>query len=171
MQASDRGRWCAIHARPRCEKKVAEFARACHIECYLPLLRKRKRYQRRKVESLLPMFPGYLFARLDQDEKKRLFESNRVARILQPEAERENRLIEELNNVRIVELAELEREIVVNPEIVPGRLVLIAEGPLKGCRGIVERRDNRARVTVNIELLGNSVSAALDLHEIDLEVD
>ena len=35
--------------------------------------------------------------------------------------------------------------------------------------GIVERRNQRARVTVNVDMLGQSVSVELDLGEVEVE--
>ncbi len=168
----DYGHWTAVRTKPRCEKRLARFAEVRNIPFYLPLLRRRKRYQRRRVETLIPMFPGYVFVQIQRSEANVLFESNRIAHILpvQSEAE-ESSLIRELNDVRVIELAELEKELVVNPDIVPGKPVLISEGPLQGCHGIVEKRDDRARVTVNLELLGNSVTAIMDLREVELNLE
>ncbi len=170
IQPNTKGRWTAAHIRPRCEKKVAEFAQARSIPCYLPLVRRCKRYQRRKIQTFIPMFPGYIFACVNQSNQDTLLESNRIARILKITEVEEKRLIKELNDIRILENAEMENEIVVNPEIVTGKPVLITEGPLKGCIGIVERRDQKTRVTVNIELLGNSVSAIIDLEKTQVEL-
>ena len=168
----DRGQWTAVRTKPRCEKQLSRFAEVKNIPFYLPLLRRRKRYQRRQVETLIPMFPGYVFVQIQRNNTDILFESNRVAHILPVQSEtEENRLIRELNDVRVIELAELEKELIVNPDIIPGRPVLISEGPLRGCHGIVEKRDDRARVTVNLELLGNSVTAIMDLREVELNLE
>jgi len=166
------GWWTAIHTRPRCEKKVAEFAAGRGIINYLPLVKRRKRYQRRNVETFVPMFTGYVFARLAEDEREYLYQFQKVAYILPVRsAAEEEELVAQLCNVRTIELADLEKDVIVNPELVPGKQVVIAEGPLKGCRGVVERRGNRARVTVNLELLGSSVSTELNLEEINIEID
>ncbi len=166
------GRWTAIRTKPRCEKQLCRFAEARNIPYYLPLLRRRKRYQRRQVETLIPMFPGYIFAQIGNHTTQILFESNRVARILPINTDAEETgLLQELQSIRVFEQAELEKELIVNPEILPGSPVLISEGPLQGCRGIVEKRDDQARVTINLELLGSSVTAIINLHEVAIDID
>ncbi len=171
IQIEEGGCWTAVRARPRCEKKIAEFARVHGIRHYLPLLRRRRRYQRRRVESMIPMFPGYLFAQINAESLPRLLQCQKIVRVLRVTDRQERQLVRELNDIRIIELAELEKDLEVNPELVPGINVLIASGPLQGCHGIVERRDQRTRITVNLNLLGSSVSAHLDLTEIDIEVN
>ena len=171
IEIGEDGRWTAVRARPRCEKRIAEFARVYGIRHYLPLLRRRRRYQRRRVETMIPMFPGYLFAQLSEESLSRLLQCQKIVRVLRVTDQQERQLVRELNDVRIVEQAELEKELEVNPELVPGISVLIASGPLQGCHGIVERRDQRTRITVNLNLLGSSVSANLDLTEVEIEVN
>ena len=66
------------------------------------------------------------------------------------------------------QLAQTE-EIEVMPEIVPGEAVRITGGPMHGVTGIVERRVGRVRVTVNVEILGQSVAVEMDLGELETE--
>jgi transcriptional antiterminator RfaH len=169
IEAVAGSRWTAIHARPRCEKQLESFCRKNGIPCYLPLRRRAKRYQRRTVETFLPMFPGYVFARLEPDDKGILYQSNRIAAILPVSETEEPRLISELRSIQILEQASLEEQLMVNPELKTGDVVLITAGPLQGTCGIVEQRRNTTRVTVNVEILGQSVSAELDVGEVEID--
>lgn len=54
----------------------------------------------------------------------------------------------------------------MKPEIIPGRQVLIVNGPLQGLSGIVTRHHKNQRITVNLPLLGCSC-AVIDV--LDLE--
>jgi len=164
-------RWTAVHTRPRCEKTLAAYCCRHGIACYLPLRRRAKRYQRRTVETFLPMFPGYLFACVNAALATVLLQSNRVASILPVDDARETRLIAELGEIQALEAAELEAELMVQPELVAGRPVCITAGPLRGVTGIVQRRRQKLRVTVNVEMLGQSVAVELDLGEIQLAKD
>ena len=162
--------WTVAHVRTRCEKMVASFAARRGIMHYLPLRRRVKRYQRRNVETWLPMFNGYLFVRLGAEDPERLAQCHRIIRFFQMTPELEARLLADLQSVQALERAALTSLMVeVNPELAPGRSVLISSGPFRGIRGIVVRRKDATRVTVNVEMLGQSVSAELDVGELESE--
>lgn len=161
--------WTAALARPRCEKVVARYCGRIGIPCYLPLRREVKRYQRRNVEAFLPMFRGYLFLHLGPGDKEALAQCQRVAAVLPVDHMKEVRLVEELRSIRILELAGLQSELVVHPELAAGQEVVIGTGPMRGLRGIVEQRRSRARVTVNVEILGQAVSVDLDVGEVEAD--
>ena len=42
-------------------------------------------------------------------------------------------------------------------------------GPLAGLNGIVTRRKNRIRLTVNVEMVGQSVSLDVDVAEVEID--
>ena len=161
--------WTAVHARPRCEKVVAEYCNRLGFVCYLPLRRQVKRYQRRNVETWLPMFHGYLFAPLNAETRQRLLECHRITRFLECDLIQEQRLLAELQEVQRLESLSLTAEVTVKPELVAGKPVTIVDGPLRGLTGIIHRRQSVARVSVNVEMLGQSVSVDMDVGEVILE--
>lgn len=136
---------------------------------YLPLQRRARRYQRRTVETLLPMFPGYLFARMNEQERSVVRQFNRVVAVLPVNRPAETQLVEELHAIQKLEELSRTQNLIVQPELLPGRRVLITKGPLCGTHGIVTRRHRKTRVTVNVEILGQSVSADLDVEEVAVE--
>lgn len=161
--------WTAAHARPRCEKQAAEFCARYGLTHYLPLRREVKRYQRRNVEVRLPMFRGYLFVQVPEEERQTVLQSGRIVRLLPITPEKECLLLAELTEIRRLEAAAEVLELVVQPGLVPGRTVRISGGPLRGLRGVVTRRHLRMRVSVNVELLGQSVSVDLDVGEVEVD--
>jgi hypothetical protein len=68
--APDGQRWEVIHTKPRCEKKLAEYARRSGITYYLPQMDSKRVYQRRIVNFTKPMFPSYLFVVLDPRQRQ-----------------------------------------------------------------------------------------------------
>ncbi len=162
-------RWTAAHTKSRCEKVVSLHCERHAIPHYLPLLRRAKRYQRRTVETFLPMFPGYLFVQLNAETLTTLLRSHRVVQLLRTDETTEKVLVEELRQIQQLEQIQREAELLVQPDLAPGKPVLITAGPLAGLSGIVQRRRNTTRVTVNVELLGQSVSAELDIGEVEAD--
>ena len=74
--------WYVLHVKPRTEKKTAEYLRQYRLWHHLPLYRKVTRVQRRKVVRELPLFPGYVFARLNPQERVLMLRTNLVVRTI-----------------------------------------------------------------------------------------
>ena len=72
--------WYVLHVKPRTEKKVESFLVAYHCFHYLPLRVKIRKVQRRKVRTELPLFPGYVFTRLNPEERLKMLQNNLLVR-------------------------------------------------------------------------------------------
>ena len=159
--------WTPVRTKPRREKKLAEFCRAKGIEYYLPLLRRMHSYGSKSAEFFVPMFPGYIFCLLDDNLYQTLVTSHAVLFRINMSEKEEIALLEELNGVKEVEKMSAEQEVVVKPELVDGTPVRVKSGPLTGTRGIVKARKDKLTLTINIELLGQSVSAEIRATELE----
>ena len=169
IELRDDQQWLVVKTKPRSEKKFAEYCLRLHLTYYLPVRKSVKHYGRRTVEFTIPMFPGYVFAQINPDNKIKLLESRQSAQIITPDPKMEIRLVEELSDIqRLLEATEAGK-LVVRPEIEIGQAVQIRSGVLAGLNGIVTRRNNKTRVTVNVEMIGYSVSIDLDVNELELD--
>ena len=148
---------------------MAEYCEAHKIDYYLPLRRSVKRYGRKTVEFFPPMFCGYIFCLLDQDIYTLLVRSNAVFFKVKIDEVSEKQLIIDLNNVKIFEKYSREKEVIVKPELVSGVTVQITSGPFCGVAGIIKRRKTNIAVTVNIEMLGQSVTVEVDMGDVEIE--
>jgi len=61
--------WFAVRVKSNFEKKVATGLRNKGLEEFLPLYQSRRRLSDRYKTVDLPLFPGYLFCRLDLDHR------------------------------------------------------------------------------------------------------
>lgn len=161
--------WTAAHTKPRCEKKVLEYCEKNNITCYLPLLKKKGRYQRRTVVTYLPMFPSYIFIQQNQDIKQEVLKCQKIVWFAQIDEIHEEQLIKELNEVQRIESLQHTEDVIVQPEIVPGKEITVASGPLKGASGVVVKREKETRLVVNVEFLGQSVSVNIDVGELEMD--
>jgi transcription antitermination factor NusG len=146
--------WHFLHVRPRCEKKAAAYCSGAKVPCYLPLRVERKKYQRRLVEVWKPLFPGYVFAGFRPDQKVVLLQSGQIARVL--EVKDQARFAGEIEQVRKALAAEPELQ--ACPAITGGMPVRITKGPFQGLEGIVVKTKGRARVTINVDMIGQGVT-------------
>lgn len=165
----DKLTWTPIRTKPRQEKKLAEYCKANSVICYLPLVKSVKRYERRSVEHMIPMFPGYAFCAVDEDSYRTLLSSGTIVYRIGMTETSEKKLIQDLVALRNFELMSMQEEVMVRPEIIAGSPVSVTKGPFMGITGIVEKRKDDTLITVNVEILGQSVSAAIDIGDVELE--
>ncbi len=164
---SDGWLWMPVRTKPRQEKKLANYCKNHAIDCYLPLLRRMHHYKKRNAEFMVPMFPSYIFCRINQETYSTLTRSNAVLFKIDLDEYEEAQLISELVNIRQLEVMAKEHKLVIKPELEPGTPVIVKSGPFRGIEGIVSFRSSRYRITINIEMLGLSVSTEMNIDNID----
>ena len=154
-------RWYVIRTKPRKETVVEKRIADLGLEVFLPWLRSRRRIGSRYQWVLVPLFPGYLFCRLD------LLLSGKVARYA-PGVK---------DFVKFgSRIAEIEEDVVSSirsrcpggvAEIKPrpyrtGEHVMIKEGPFAGLEAIFEREMmGSERIAILLELLGRQTRLVL----------
>ncbi len=160
-----------VKTKSRCEKKLAAYCAANNVPYYLPLIKSAKRQKRQNLIFHIPMFSGYVFCALNDELFRKIVNSNCVVHKLKVDEVMERILIDELNAIKKLEENSENIELVVKPEIIEGQKIKVVGGPLQGLSGIVTKRKNSAIVSVNLELLGQSVSAEIDIEYIELDVN
>src|SRR3954470_17045338 len=77
-------RWWCLHTRPLHEKTLARALRKRGVAHYLPQIVYESRTPGgRKIRSMLPLFPGYLFLHGDAYQRAEAIEGNHLANILE----------------------------------------------------------------------------------------
>ena len=161
--------WTPVRTKPRQEKKLAQYCESNNVDYYLPLKKSVRRYNRRTVEFTVPMFPGYIFCALSEESYRSLLLSGTIVYRIQMNENSETRLINDLNDlINFEKIAKVE-DIQVRPEIISGAIITVQNGPLHGIKGVVEKRDEATVITVNVEILGQSVSTEIDIEDVELE--
>ncbi|MGD0941281.1 MAG: transcription termination/antitermination NusG family protein, partial [Terracidiphilus sp.] len=68
-------KWFAAFTSPRHEKRVEQYLSQREIEHYLPVYRSPRKWRNGlKVVLDLPLFPGYIFVRINRTERVRVLE-------------------------------------------------------------------------------------------------
>jgi transcriptional antiterminator RfaH len=170
LEHSGDGRiWMPVRTKPRQEKKLNEFCVAHEVAAYLPQLRRVHRYGKRETSFMIPMFPGYIFCLLCDDIYEKITFCKSVLFRINLDHHEENILLKELNDIKTLENISLTTELIVRPELVPGTPVEINSGPFRGINGIVEHRKNKMLISVNVAILGQSVSVEIDANYLDIK--
>jgi len=159
--------WCLVQTRPRNEKWTRSALSAEKINIYLPLLTKVEIHNRGKRKTLLPMFPGYLFACADSNEEAAIRRNRCVWNLRTLSEVEEESLIRDLKVVRLCELQSAEHQLVVNPGLQAGDMVRIKSGAFRGQDVVVIRRVDALSVVVNLNFLGRSVDVRWDAGDLE----
>lgn len=157
-------RWYVIHTKPRAEKKVAWYLGRYRCFWHLPTKTVVRKVQRRKVRRELPLFPGYVFARMNADQRVEMLRTNYIVRTLPIPRPRET--IHQLRQLRRgVALASEMR--VLSRTFHEGDHVRVTTGPMRGTEGYVKRDGDRALLYLNVEILGNSVEVVIPPSDVE----
>ena len=151
-------RWFVVHAQPNAEAKAVRHLRNQGFRPYLPLYAKQRRHARRVEIVAAPLFPRYLFVRLDPAlERWRAIRSTIGVADLVCRGETPAPVPDGI--VEAIRASEDERGLVVlrGADFRKGDRVAIAEGALEGCVGLFEAMSDDARVIVLLDLLGREV--------------
>ena len=160
--------WQPVHTRPRCEKKFQRFCDKYDLISYLPLKLRANTIRNKIVKSQIPMFPGYAFACLNDEEKAIVSRTNSVVNFINLSRAQEKSLVEDLRSINILEHMQENQEILVSPEIQPGSEISVKYGALRGLTGIVEKRKNIHRIVVNIDMISQSVAMEMDSSDVEI---
>lgn len=159
--------WFALYTTARHEKRVAHHLGQREIEHFLPLYRAQRKWSDgSRVTLELPLFPGYLFVRVERAARVRVLEVPGVLTLVAGTggcpAALPDALIQTLRSGLATAAVE------PHPLLAAGQRVRICAGAFAGLEGVVLRGKNRCRVVLTLEHIMRSFSVELAVS--DLEV-
>lgn len=158
------GRWVAFYTLARREKDLMRRLEAASIPFYGPLIRRRLRSAGgRTRSSFVPLFPGYVFSRVDDEQRRAALATNTIARWI-PIAD-EQMLEHDLRAIK--QLIDTDRPLTPEARLEPGQAVRVCSGPLRGLEGRVVKRRGGERLVVAVRFLNQG--ASIELEDVDLE--
>lgn len=157
-------RWVAFYTLARREKDLMRRLEAAAVPFYAPLVRRRLHTAGGRVRhSYVPLFPGYVFAPVDDQQRRDALATNTVARWLSIPDER--MLVDDLRAIK--RLIDSERPLTPEARLEPGHPVRVRSGPLRGVEGIVVKRRGEQRLVVAVRFLNQG--ASIELEDVDVE--
>jgi transcription antitermination factor NusG len=154
--------WFALRVKSRCEKAVAMIAQNKGFEEFLPLYQSQRRWSDRLKSVELPLFPGYLFCRLDPQHRLPLLTIPGVLHFVgigKTPAPIEDA---EITAIQTAVRSGLWTE--PWPFLEIGQRVRLNDGPLTGLEGILVGTSKQERLIVSVTLLRRSVAVAIERH-------
>jgi transcription elongation factor/antiterminator RfaH len=155
VESPTQRRWFVACSRPHAEKRASAHLRNQNFQCFLPLHEKTIRHARQFRLVQAPLFPRYLFVKLDleRDRWRSVLGTQGVSNLIM-EGERPKPI-----RPGVVEtlLAAADQAGLIGrpPELRIGAAVRLQTGPLAGLVGELLTLDDNGRVSVLMSLLGS----------------
>lgn len=157
--------WFALYVKSRHEKNVAAALKSKGHMSFVPtFLKKNKNYK----AAELPLFPGYVFCRIDLSSLLPVMMTPGVfsivsnGRVPQPVAE------EEMDGVQRIVKSGLEPH--QWQYVAPGSKVRMKNGPLRDIEGVIVDSSQEKWLVVSVNLLQRSVAVKIDRESFDWEM-
>jgi transcription antitermination factor NusG len=152
--------WFAVRVKSRSERSVAAIARYNGFEQFLPLYTSRRRWSDRIKSLQVPLFPGYIFCRIDLEYRIQLLTIPGVQHIIGA-----GKLPLPVDSAEIAALqiaVESGLSLEPWPSLRAGQRVELVDGPLAGLEGVLLEVRKNYRVLLSITLLNRSVAVEID---------
>lgn len=152
--------WFAVRVRSNYEKPVSTALRGKGFEEFVPMYRAKRNWSDRTKVIDVPLFPGYLFCRLDLNRRLPLLTTPGflylVGKGKSPEP------VDESEIMAIQSVVRSGVPLLPWASVVVGQKVSLERGPLRGVEGVVAKIADQHRIFVNVTLLQRAVSVQVD---------
>jgi transcription antitermination factor NusG len=156
----DPRRWFAVVTTPKHEKAALRHLDFAGIETFLPTYESSRTWKnRQKVTIELPLFPTYLFVRIDQGERVRVLRTPGVRQLVGNSREP---LCVEDREVEFLRASTLEQKAEPYAELIEGQRVRIKSGSMCGIEGWLVRKSNKWRFILTVQLIHHHVAVEVD---------
>lgn len=152
--------WFALRVRSNYERVAAMHLRSRGIEEFSPTYKAESQWSDRKKQVDRSVFPGYVFCRVDPEDRLPVLSVPGVVNLVAFGKGPEPIPDHEIEGVRKLVASGL--LLAPWPFLKAGQRVLIEHGPLTGVEGILQEIKKTYRLVVSITLLQRSVSAEID---------
>jgi transcriptional antiterminator RfaH len=155
--------WFVAHTKPRREKKLVEYCSRQQISTSLPCYESAHKYRGKTVVFSKPLFPSYVFLRLEPTRKDLVRQSDHVANLL--EVFDQQTFERQLHDISIALEARLGVQLA--PSIGEGMRVRIKSGPLQGIEGWVEERYGMSTVLLRLDFISQAAAIKVEANQLE----
>jgi transcription antitermination factor NusG len=153
-------KWFAAVTTPQHEKAALRHLDFSGIETFLPTYKSSRTWKnRQKVKVELPLFPTYLFVRIDQAERSRVLRTPGVRQLVGNSREP---LCLPDHEIEFLRTNLLEQKVEPYAGMVAGQRVRIKSGSMRGIEGFLVRKSSEWRFILTVQLIHHHVAVEVD---------
>jgi transcription antitermination factor NusG len=156
----DGSKWFALQTRSRAERLVESVLEGKGYEPFLPVYQRSRQWSDRQKKLDAPLFPGYLFCRLDPEQRMPVLTTPGVLSIVGSGKTPEPIPDSEIASIQAVLRSGKAAE--PWPYLKAGERIRVAQGAMTGLEGLLVKKKNQCRLVVSVELLQRSVAVEID---------
>jgi len=153
--------------RSNFEQTTARYLEAIGYEVFSPTFQHKRRGYDRVRPVRIPVFPGYIFCRLEVHNRLPVLSAPGMVHIVGFGSEFIPIPDQELESIRVIIASGADMQ--PCPYLNVGARVRIVQGPLASIRGILLEVRNKHRLVVSVHLLQRSIIADVDRDTVELE--
>lgn len=157
-------RWYALRTRSRHEKLVRDQLEKQGIEPLLPTVKRLSQWKDRKKEIEVPLFSGYCFVRLSQQNRLPAQKVAGVVEVVGSGNRPEPIPDEEIAAIKTLMASVLPYD--PHPYLHEGMMVEVVRGPLQGVHGILLRKEKRHRLVISVRLIQQAAAVEIDVRDV-----
>ncbi len=159
-------RWFALYTTSRHEKRIAQHLVQREIEHYLPLYQSERKWRDRSRVTLdLPLFPGYIFVRIQRSQRVSVLSIPGALSVVGGTGGEPAPLPD--SAIEALRWGLMEHRVEPHPLLRVGQLARIRSGAFAGMEGIVARKKSGFRVVLTLEQIMQSVAVELDEEDVE----
>jgi transcription antitermination factor NusG len=157
-------RWFAAYVRSRHESRVAQHLEKRDVELFFPQYTSQRRWSDRKVNLPMPLFPGYLFVRIQLCNRMQVLTTPGVLHLVgasgRPEPLEDAEI--ELMKAAVMKCNDPRPHDFIRV----GDRVTVIRGALEGHEGFLVRDKSNHRIVLSMDLIQRSMSVEVDLDDV-----
>ena len=155
--------WFVAHTKPRCEKRLVSQCERERVEVTRPCYKSSHHYRGKVAVFSKPLFPGYVFLRLAEEQPRIVLQTDYVANLLT--VTDQELFARQLNEILVA--LETDLEVRLAPSIGEDMRVQIKSGLLRGMEGWVEQRRGPKTVLLRLDFIGQAAVVKVDAWELE----
>ena len=161
--------WFVVHTQPSKELVAQQHLLEQRYDVYLPRFKKTCRHARKTYEVLSPLFPRYLFIGIDLeiDQWRSINGTRGVSYLLTQDNHPLSLPSHLIENLKKQEDGEGTLPLTSLSNFIKGDKLLILEGPFEGHTAVFEKLDDKQRVKVLLNFLGQEMNVSLPKRAIE----
>jgi len=157
-------KWYVVHVRPKIEKKIAKLLEQNSIEVFLPLYKKIVLWSDRKKKILTPLFPGYVFVKVDRKQMEVVYGAPGFVKFLSTNGVKD--VIPDKDIDILKGIVDKKVQFPEN-EFIEGQEVKVICGALKGIKGTFTAKNGSGKVYIKVHSINQALSIQIDTHNVE----
>jgi len=153
--------WRVFYTRPRAEKKCECLLFEQNVEVFLPIRTVVKQWKDRKKKIDEPLFPNYIFARVDERERIEVLGTRGIVRCVTFGGSLAEITQSEISQLKLLQTHPGWLETVCGQHFKIGAKITIEAGPLRGLKGEVIEYRGTTRLIVRVSSIDMAVKVEL----------